>query len=89
MKIIYKAPPPRDERTYKIIGAAIEVHKELGCGFLEPVYHEALEREFQLQIIPYQSQPEVQIKYKGKPLRKTYQLINFGARSLEHKRSVL
>ena len=73
MKIIHKTQSIRDERTYKIIGAALEVHKELGCGFLEPVYHEALEREFQLQGIPYQSQPEVRIKYKGEPLKKTYQ----------------
>jgi len=57
-----------DQKTYKIIGAAMEVHRELGCGFLEPVYHEALEREFTTQEIPFRSQPVVEIKYKGKPL---------------------
>jgi GxxExxY protein len=64
----------KDERTYKIIGAAMEVHKELGCGFLEAVYHEALEREFTSQGGPFFSQPIIEIKYKGK--------------SLEHKRFV-
>lgn len=49
-----------DERTYKIIGAAMEVHKELGCGFLEAVYQEALETEFGIQRIPFKSQPVVQ-----------------------------
>ncbi|MEW6328018.1 MAG: GxxExxY protein [Thermodesulfobacteriota bacterium] len=63
----------RDERTYKIIGAALEVHKELGCGFLEAVYQEALEREFIIQRIPFKSQPIVEITYKGRPLNKTYQ----------------
>jgi GxxExxY protein len=76
----------RDERTYKIIGAAIEVHKELGCGFLEAVYQEALghgfleavyqealEREFASQQISFKPQPIIQIAYKGKPLDKTYQ----------------
>ena len=63
----------RDERTYKIIGAAIEVHKELGCGFLEAVYQEALGREFNVQEIPFNSQPVIRIVYKGKPLDKTYQ----------------
>ncbi len=51
----------------------MEVHKELGNGFLEPVYQEALQKEFQLQGIPYQSQPEVQIIFKGEPLKKRYQ----------------
>ena len=118
----------RDEKTYAIIGAAIEVHKELGCGFLEVVYQEALERGFITQGIQFKSQPVVQIACKGSPLNKTYQpdficydemileikaisglsgieeaqlinylkasglkvglLINFGSRSLEHKRFV-
>ena len=63
----------RDEKTYKIIGCAMEVHKELGCGFLEPVYQEALEREFKIQGIAYKHQPVVEIKYKGEPLEKKYQ----------------
>ena len=63
----------KDERTYKIIGAGIEVHKELGCGFLEAVYQEALEREFGYQEISFKSQPIIQIAYKGKPLDKSYQ----------------
>jgi len=62
-----------DQRTYQIIGAALEVHKELGCGFLEAIYQEVLEREFREQEIPFKSQPTVQIVYKGRPLSKTYQ----------------
>ena len=118
----------RDKKTFAIIGAAMEVHKELGSGFLEAVYQEALEREFTYQEMPYKSQPPVRIKYKGEPLKKKYEpdficydkviveikamdklssnehaqiinylkaselkvglLINFGAKSLEHKRFV-
>ena len=62
-----------DQRTHKIIGAAMEVHKELGCGFLEAVYQEALAREFSAQKIPFKPQPVVEILYKGRPLHKTYQ----------------
>ena len=62
-----------DERTYKIIGAAMEVHRELGCGFLEAVYKESLERELSIQNIPYKAQVDVEISYKGKPLDKRYQ----------------
>ena len=118
----------RDERTFKIIGAAMEVHKELGCGFLEAVYQEALEKEFNGQEIPLKVQPVIEIAYKGNILNKTYQpdficynkviveikaisilsgieeaqlinylkatglkvglLIDFGSKSLEHKRFV-
>ena len=63
----------KDKRTYSIIGCAMEVHKELGCGFLEAVYQEALEREFTGQSIPFKAQPVIEIKYKGRPLDKKYQ----------------
>ena len=63
----------KDSRTYSIIGAAMEVHKELGCGFLEAVYQEALARELKSQNIPFKSQPIVQISYKGQLLDKSYQ----------------
>ncbi|RJR32270.1 MAG: GxxExxY protein [Desulfobacteraceae bacterium] len=63
----------KDPRTHLIIGASMEVHKELGSGFLEPVYQEALERELTYRDIPFKSQPVVQIKFKGEPLKKTYQ----------------
>ena len=106
----------------------MEVHRELGCGFLEAVYHEALEREFSSQEIPFNPQPLLKIFYKGNPLIKTYQpdfvcyeeiiveikaisnltgieeaqiinylkasglkiglLLNFGSKSLEHRRFV-
>ena len=63
----------KDPRTYKIIGAAFEVHKELGCGFLESVYQEAFERELFEQGVPFESQLIVKILYKGKDLNKTFQ----------------
>ena len=66
-------PTQPDLNTYRIIGAAMEVHKELGCGFLEAVYQEALEKEFRDREIPFKSQPPVQIMYKGELLNKTYQ----------------
>ncbi len=47
------------DECYKIIGAAIEVHKELGNGFLEPVYPEAFERELRPFKIPFDSQPNL------------------------------
>ena len=66
MEILYA------EEAYKIQGAAFEVYKELGCGFLEAVYQECLENEFLLRGIPFSSQSELKLKYKGKVLRQTY-----------------
>ena len=63
----------RDERTYKIIGAAMEVHKELGCGFLEAVYQEALAIEFKMREMPYKQQQVIEIMYKEIPLERKYQ----------------
>ena len=62
----------RDQKTYRVIGAAMEVHKELGCGFLEPVYQEALQIEFSIQDIPHLIQPDVRIRYKDHLLKKFY-----------------
>lgn len=62
----------RDPRTYAIIGAAMEVHRQLGCGFLEPVYQESLALELQAQGIPFQRQCDLPISYKGMRLSTLY-----------------
>ena len=55
--LIYK------EESYKIIGAAMEVHRELGNGFLEVVYQEALALEFEEQNIQFEKEKEIEIYY--------------------------
>jgi GxxExxY protein len=115
-----------NDGSYEIIGAAMEVHKRLGCGFLEAVYQEALEEELKLKQIPYKREQEINISYRDKQLKTYYKadficydkvilelkaikqigeieyaqilnylkatgyktgiLLNFGAKSLEHKR---
>jgi GxxExxY protein len=61
------------DESYNIIGACMTVHRELGCGFLEAVYQEALEEEFKLRDIPYVREQQLEITYKGKLLSKKYQ----------------
>jgi GxxExxY protein len=107
----------------------MEVHRQLGCGFLEPVYQEAAAMEFAKQGIPFVKELKLQLADKRQPLKATYSvdficfdsvvvelkalsrmsgteeaqvinylkatghevglLINFGTRSLEHRRFVL
>jgi GxxExxY protein len=118
-----------DPRTYAIIGAAMEVHRQLGCGFLEPVYQEALAIEFSKREIQFRRELKLPVFYKGVRLESVYKvdficfqevvvelkalarfsgteeaqvinylkatghevglLLNFGARSLEHRRFIL
>ncbi|MET3536057.1 GxxExxY protein [Chryseobacterium limigenitum] len=54
--------------TYKINGACIEVHKILGAGLLESVYHKCLEEEFRLRNINFKSEFKIPIVYKGKEI---------------------
>ncbi len=62
------------DEVYAIIGAAIEVHREKGIGFLEPVYHECMEVECGLRNIPFLSYQPMALDYKGRSLKKTYEL---------------
>ena len=65
-EILYK------EEAYKIIGCCLEVHNELGPGFLEVVYKDALEIEFQLNKIPYTREKIFDVLYKGRTLIRKY-----------------
>ena len=64
--LIYK------DEAYEIIGAAMVVHRELGPGFLEAVYQEALELEMKERGIAFEAQKPLPISFKGKLLKKSY-----------------
>ena len=65
-KLIY------EDETYAIKGAVFEVYKTMGAGFFESVYQECLEEELRIREIPFTSQVEIRIDYKGKELHQCY-----------------
>lgn len=77
----------RDPQTYSIIGAAMEVHRVLGCGFLESPYSQALKVELRLRGIPFAAEVSFPLSYKGQSLALTYRpdLICFGSIIVEVK----
>ena len=80
-ELIYK------DESYTIIGACFEVYKQKGIGYTEHVYQECLLYEFELQGIPFVSQPELKLEYKGRILEQTFKpdFICFGKIVLELK----
>ncbi len=85
--MIQPVPSGQDPQTYALIGAAMEVHRELGAGFLEAVYHESYQRELATQGIPFDSEVPLQIQYKGGVLQTRYRvdLICYGEIVVELK----
>ena len=77
----------RDPQTYEVLGACMEVHSELGHGFLEPVYQAALERELTLRRIPFAREVPLPIHYKGELLDCSYRadFVCYGSVVLELK----
>jgi GxxExxY protein len=75
------------EESYLIRGAVFEVYREMGCGFLEAVYQECLEKELRKQNIPFVSQPELELFYKQESLQQSYKpdLICYGKIIVELK----
>ena len=66
MNIIYKL------ESYEVMGACFEVYKDKGSGFLEAVYQECLEIELGVRKVPFKSQPQLALAYKGRPLKTKY-----------------
>lgn len=61
-----------DQQTYKVIGAAMRVHRQLGCGFLEAVYRDALKLELSASGIPFEAEVGFGIVYDGQLLQSRY-----------------
>jgi len=78
---------PRDPQTFAIIGAAMEIHRTLGHGFLEAVYQESATIEFPLRQIPFEREVLFEIHYKGNLLTTRYRadFVCFGNIIVEFK----
>jgi GxxExxY protein len=76
-----------DPQTYNIIGAAMEVHRELGCGFLEAVSQEAFAIELQERGIPFVREARLAVRYRGRvlPLHYMVDFICYGEVLVELK----
>jgi GxxExxY protein len=66
--------PDENVVTWRVIGAAIEVHRALGAGLLESAYSECLAREFLLRKIPFRREVPLPVEYKGRRLECAYRL---------------
>jgi GxxExxY protein len=71
----------RDERTYEIIEAAMEVHGEKGYGFLEPVYQESFAIELELRGIPFAKEIELPVFYKDRRLSCVIVVISYATKT--------
>jgi GxxExxY protein len=66
--------PLRDSQTHAVIGAALEVHRELGCGFLEAAYQEALAIELADRDIPFEHEVSLRVRFKDRVLHSIYRV---------------
>jgi GxxExxY protein len=75
------------DEVYNVVGAAMEVYYQLGTGFLEAIYQEALEIELTRRGIPFESQKCLTLEYKGQPMKKGYvaDLVCYGQIIIELK----
>jgi len=60
------------EEVYQLVGAAMDVYYQVGRGFLEPIYQEAMQIELDRRRIPYEPQKPLTVHYKGLELKKKY-----------------
>ena len=81
--------PPRDPQTFAVIGAAFDVHRVLGPGFLQQVYQDAIAQEFGARQVPFEREVAIHIRFKGRVLPSFYRVdfICFGQVLVELKAS--